>query len=68
MKGVGYYYGEFRRILNSENPRLAREFEEFVNTNPQPNEVFMWLEEKRRDGLLPHKMDSYLTDFFWEIR
>ena len=69
MKGVNYYYGEFRRILNSENPRLAKEFEEFISQpTRKPNEVFLWLEERNRNGVLPQVMDNYLTDFFWEIR
>lgn len=69
MKGVDYYYGEFHRILNSENSQLANEFDEFISQPTlRPNEVFLWLEEKNRKGLLPQAMDSYLTDFFWEIR
>ena len=69
MKGVDYYYGEFRRILNSESPQLTNEFDELISQPTlRANEVFLWLEEKNRKGLLPQEMDSFLTDFFWEIR
>lgn len=69
MKGVDYYYREFRRILNSENPQFENEFEELISKHARkPNEVFLWLEERRKNGELPQEIDSYLTNFFWEIR
>ena len=69
MKGIDYYYREFANILNSTNPKLADEFREFLSAHTQePNKVFLWLEEKRRNGVLPQTMEEYLTNFFWEIR
>ena len=69
MKGVNYYYVEFRRIINSENPQLANEFDEFISHEARkPNEVFLWLEDKKSNGVLSTAIDNYLTDFFWEIR
>lgn len=67
MKGADYYYREFSQLLVTENPELAVAFTELVKTH-QPNEIFLWLEEKRRDGVISSAIDISLTEFFWEIR
>lgn len=66
MKGVDYYYSEFSRIFGENSPVLAEKFVDFTKYH-KPNEVYLWLEEKRAKGLLPQSAVDLMYNFFWEI-
>lgn len=66
MKGLGYYYERFQRLLDSANQDLAMEFS-MRSKRQSPREIFLWLEDLRREKLLPPEMEELLTDFYWEI-
>lgn len=66
MKGVEFYYAIFQTMLNSVDPSVAEEFDTFAKQHT-PREVFLWLEERKKNGNLPIDIEPLLTDFYWEI-
>ena len=66
MRGVHYYYSEFQRELNDFDPSAGQEFAVLSSTH-SPREIFLWLEQRRVNGLLPSTLERLLTDFYWEI-
>lgn len=66
MRGVDYYYFEFQRALDAFNVVAGKEFNLLSRTG-SPQEVFLWLEQRRLNGQLPAGIESLLTDFYWEI-
>jgi hypothetical protein len=59
------YYAAFERELNAVDTKLGADFKIFSSTH-SPREVFLWLEDRRVQGLLSDAMASLITDYYWE--
>ena len=60
------YYAEFEREINTVDPRMGADFKTFSSSH-SPREVFLWLEDRRLQGLLPKTMESMITNYYWEV-
>ena len=66
MKGNSFYYSQISKILSEYAPDLEQEFNELAD-NHTSREVYFWLTEKNELKLLPEKITTLMSDFYWEI-
>ena len=57
------FYKAFDEILSKYNNPLLADFNVMIQEK-NPQQVFLWLDEKYRNAELPKEIEPLLTDFF----
>jgi hypothetical protein len=63
MRDPSQYYSQFEGALAKQDPIRAEKFRSLVETRSL-RQVYLWLDDLRRKGLLPEELDQSLNDFY----
>ena len=63
MRDPSQYYAKFEDGIAAHDIALSEEFRALAKTHT-PRQIFLWLENLKREGRFPDELEQLLVDFY----